>query len=137
MNPTDFANSLIAWLLDGDVALQYQVHRDLLGQERADLQARIAAEGWGKQFLAARQPAGHWGRGFYQPKWTSTHYTLLDLRHLCIAPDHAQILESVVYVLNSSQGGGWRRQSGENQRRERRVRQRHGSELCQLLRRAA
>jgi hypothetical protein len=90
---------LLAWLLDGDVALQYQVHRDLLGQERPDLQARIATEGWGAQFLAARQPAGHWGRGFYQPKWTSTHYTLLDLRNLCIAPDQAPIRESVVYVL--------------------------------------
>jgi hypothetical protein len=104
MTPTDTANSLIAWLLDGDVAIQYQVHRDLLGQERADLQARIAVEGWGRQFLAARQPAGHWGRWFYQPKWTSTHYTLLDLRHLCTAPDHAQIRESVVYVLTHHKG---------------------------------
>lgn len=54
------ANRLIAWLLDGDVALQYQVQRDLLGRERPDLQAFIATEGWGAQFLAlfklARQP---------------------------------------------------------------------------------
>jgi hypothetical protein len=95
---------LLAWLLDGDVAIQYQVHRDLLGQERPDLRARIATEGWGAQFLAARQPAGHWGRWFYQPKWTSTHYTLLDLRQLCTAPDHAQIRESVVYVLTHHKG---------------------------------
>ncbi len=97
-------DSLIAWLLDGDVAIQYQVHRDLLGQERPDLQARIAAEGWGAQFLAARQPAGHWGRGFYQPKWTSTHYTLLDLRYLCIAPDLAPIQTSVAHVLTHHKG---------------------------------
>jgi hypothetical protein len=95
---------LIAWLLDGDVAIQYQVQRDLLGQERPDLQARIATEGWGARFLAARQSDGHWGRGFYQPKWTSTHYTLLDLRQLCIAPDHAQIRDSVAYVLTHHKG---------------------------------
>jgi hypothetical protein len=95
---------LIPWLLDGDVAIQYQVHRDLLAQERPDLRAPIATEGWGKQFLAARQPAGHWGRGFYQPKWTSTHYTLLDLRNLCVAPNHALIRESVVYVLTHHKG---------------------------------
>ncbi len=94
-----FSDRLVAWLLDGDVALQYQVQRDLLGQERPDLRARIATEGWGAQFLAARQPAGHWGRGFYQPKWISTHYTLLDLRHLCIAPDHGPIRESVAQIL--------------------------------------
>jgi hypothetical protein len=104
MSSATNANSLIAWLLDGDVALQYQVYRDLLGQERPDLRARIATEGWGKQFLATRQPAGHWGRGFYQPKWTSTHYTLLDLRHLCIAPDHVLISESVAYVLTHHKG---------------------------------
>ena len=98
------SNHLIAWLLDGDAAIQYQVYRDLLGQQRPDIRARIASEGWGKQFLAARHPAGLWARWFYQPKWTSTHYTLMDLRHLCIAPDHAQIRESVVYVLTHHKG---------------------------------
>ena len=58
------SNHLIAWLLDGDAAIQYQVYCDLLGQQRPDIRARIVTEGWGAQFLAARQPAGHWGRGF-------------------------------------------------------------------------
>ena len=57
---------LIPWLLDGNVAIQYQVHRDLLGQERPDLRARIAAEGSGKQFLADDWPAAGVG-GSYQP----------------------------------------------------------------------
>ncbi len=99
MTQTIFPDPLIRWLLDGDVAIQYQVHRDLLDEERPDLQARIASEGWGAQFLAARQPEGHWGRGFYQPKWISTHYTLLDLKHLCIAPDHPQIRASIDHIL--------------------------------------
>ena len=101
----EFLNDrLLDWLLAGDVAIQYQGHRDLLDEERPDLRARIATEGWGAQFLAARRPDGHWGRGFYQPKWTSTHYTLLDLRHLCIAPDHALIRESVANVLARHKG---------------------------------
>jgi len=37
---------IISWLLQGDVSIQYQVHRDLLGNDRKDLQDRIANEGW-------------------------------------------------------------------------------------------
>lgn len=93
------SNQILDWLLAGDVSIQYQVHRDLLDDDRADLRIRIAAEGWGAQFLGARQPEGHWGRGFYQPKWISTHYTLLDLKHLGIAPEQSPIQESIRYIL--------------------------------------
>lgn len=99
MMPHPITNDLLNWLLEGDVAIQYQVCRDLLDEERPDLQARIATEGWGAQFLSARRPEGHWGRGFYQPKWISTHYTLLDLKHLGSAPDHPQIRESIHHIL--------------------------------------
>ncbi len=96
------------WLLDGDIAVQYQVHRDLLDADRPDLQAHIATEGWGARFLATRNPDGHWGRGFYWPKWTSSHYTVLDLRHLCLAPGHPQVLETINLILTEAkdaQGG--------------------------------
>lgn len=43
------------WLLEGDVSIQYQVYRDLLDQERPDLQQRISNEGYGAQFLSKRQ----------------------------------------------------------------------------------
>jgi hypothetical protein len=76
--------SIIEWLLEGDVSIQYQVYRDLLEQQRPDLKVRISLEGWGARFLSLRKDNGHWGMKFYQPKWTSTHYTLLDLRNLCI-----------------------------------------------------
>lgn len=99
MKPDPIPLHLLDWLLAGDVAIQYQVYRDLLHQERPDLRARIATEGWGAQFLGARRPEGHWGRGFYQPKWISTHYTLLDLKHLGIAPDHSQIRDSIHHIL--------------------------------------
>lgn len=90
---------LIEWLLAGDVAIQYQVQRDLLDQERPDLRRRIAHEGWGAHFLRLRRAEGHWGRGFYSPKWTSTHYTLLDLKHLGLSPRHPLIRESVAQIL--------------------------------------
>ncbi len=87
------------WLLQGDVAIQYQVHRDLLGDERPDLQERIATGGWGAEFLSRRQPNGHWGRSYYQPKWISTHYTLLDLRDLELPPNQPEVRETLARVL--------------------------------------
>ncbi len=98
----------LRWLLAGDVAIQYQVHRDLLDDDRPDLQVRIATEGWGARFLAARNPNGHWGHSFYQPKWISSHYTLLDLCHLGLPPNHPDALETIHLILKESkdeQGG--------------------------------
>ena len=92
---------IIEWLLEGDVSIQYQVHRDLLGNSRKDLQNRIAKEGWGKQFLAKRNSNGHWGDRFYQPKWISTHYTLLDLRNLNLNPDNRIAKETIELTLDS------------------------------------
>ena len=92
---------LITWLLEGEVSIQYQVHRDLLETDRKDLQKRIATEGWGKAFLSQRSPNGHWGDRFYQPKWISTHYTLLDLRHLGLSPDHPIPQQAISMVLES------------------------------------
>ena len=95
---------LITWLLEGDVAIQYQVYRDLLSSERPDLQNRIALEGWGKRFLSKRRPDGHWGLKFYQPKWTSSHYTILDIRNLCIDPEHPLLKESVNRIADQEKG---------------------------------
>ena len=99
---------LIDWLLQGDVAIQYQVYRNLLDQERPILQDKIALEGFGARFLSKRNPEGHWGQRFYQPKWTSSHYTLLDLRNLCIARNHQLIQQSIIKIVKeekASDGG--------------------------------
>ena len=100
MSPFNLDSEIIAWLLEGDVAIQYQVHRDLLDEIRPDLQARIATEGWGARFLSLRKEEGHWGRGFYQVKWISTHYTLLDFRNLNIAPDQPEIYASIKQIID-------------------------------------
>lgn len=98
-------DNLIAWLLDGDVSIQYQVHRDLLDSNQTHLRDRIASEGWGAQFLSFRHQQGHWGRAFYQPKWTSTHYTILDLKHLGLSPNNQEVKESLQYIFQHHKGG--------------------------------
>lgn len=93
---------IIDWLLEGDVSIQYQVWRDLLGVDKKKLQARITNEGWGQIFLSKRNIDGHWGDKFYQPKWISTHYTLLDLRNLYPPSNNKNVHETIDLVLQNS-----------------------------------
>lgn len=97
-------SSIITWLLAGDVAVQYQTQRDLLGAPAAvteALRGRIATEGWGRRFLELRDnQTGLWGNGFYSPKWISTHYTLLDLKNLGLAPQVPQYAASCQILLD-------------------------------------
>lgn len=95
---------LIEWLLEGDVSIQYQVNRDLLGTEKPHLRDRIATEGWGAKFLRFRKKEGHWGDRFYQPKWISTHYTILDLKNLGISPVNQEIRQSISQVIETLKG---------------------------------
>lgn len=101
-------NPIIHWLLEGDVSIQYQVHRDLLNSDFPELRQRIATEGWGRILLSERQSNGHWGRGFYQPKWISSHYTLLELKNLAIEltiPEARQTLDLIISNEKGSDGG--------------------------------
>lgn len=104
---TYHANDLIAWLLEGDVSIQFQVQRDLLKTNKPkqkQLQKRITTEGWGARFLALQNDNGHWGSGFYQQQWTSTHYTLLDLKHLGITQHHKHIQQTLALILQTLKG---------------------------------
>lgn len=104
MRPTPPAPEVLDWLQSGDLAVQFQVTRDVLGHPAAALQARIAHEGAGAALLAARRPDGHWGEGFYQPKWTSSHYTLLELAELGLDSGHRLPRESVALILATGKG---------------------------------
>lgn len=95
---------IIHWLLQGDVSIQYQVHRDLLGIDNKELQNRIENEGWGKKFLFLRKNNGHWGLSFYQPKWTSTHYTMLDLINLGVSPEITPLKETCTIIVETQKG---------------------------------
>ncbi len=89
----------MSWLLDGDPSIQYQTYRDLLEVNKKSLQNKISKEGWGAKYLSFQNIDGHWGKAFYQPKWTSTHYTLLDLRNLCISPNLKPIKKLIESIL--------------------------------------
>jgi len=95
-------NEVINWLLDGDVVIQYQVYRDLLDEDRKDLREKISKEGWGRKYLLLRNKDGHWGRGFYSPKWTSSHYTLIDLKNLGISPDIREAKETIELIIQNN-----------------------------------
>ena len=100
--------AIIDWLLEGDVSIQYQTHRDLLKIEKSSLRASISSIGWGAQYLFNQNKNGHWGKSFYQPKWTSSHYTLLDLKNLCISPEIPKIratIEMIAQNQKSVDGG--------------------------------
>lgn len=90
--------SIIQWLLQGDPAIVYQTHRDLIGTEEAyltQLRKNITEHGWGRRFLNARDDeTGLWGGGIYTPKWISTTYTLLDLKNLGIHPRTKEYIQS-------------------------------------------
>ncbi len=98
---------VIEWLLQGDISIQYQVHRDLLNTETKKLdrlQKKIGTEGWGRRFLSLRKDSGHWGSGFYQPKWISTHYTLLDLMSIGLSENNTRAGNSVKMILDRKTG---------------------------------
>lgn len=100
MQTTDHDDT-INWLMQGDPAIAYQCSRDLLGQDRPDLRAHIATQGWGKAYLDARNPNGFWGEGFYTPRWACSHYVLLELVGMAFPPDHPEILPSIRAIHDS------------------------------------
>ncbi len=99
--------NLIDWLLEGDVAIQYQTYRDLLGEDRVDLKNRINIEGFGKMLLDKQEANGHWGGGYYHYKWINTHYTLLELRRLnaTLTPSLTKVINDILDNIKTDDGG--------------------------------
>ena len=81
--------NLIAWLLDSDPAIRWQVMRDLTDTPASIVaaeRARVAHEGWGARLLDEQRPDGQWGDGIATPFWWSNMYTLVWLRDLGVDP---------------------------------------------------
>src|SRR5688572_9031749 len=88
---------LLAWLLDSDPALRWQVERDIVGAPPEVWEATrslVATEGFGARLLALQDPDGQWAGGAFkgfdfrgpeaadgagQP-WVATTWTLNSLR---------------------------------------------------------
>jgi len=96
---------VLDWLLDGDPSVAWQVERDLLGHTEEDwagTRSKVASEGWGLALLDLQQPDGRWDGGLYGPKWTSTNYTLLQLRRLGLEPSNEQARRGVMVLLDQA-----------------------------------
>lgn len=96
---TDFS----FWLSNQDTSIQY-LHEQLSNQQsNGELQQRIATEGYGKYLLSKQNPDGHWGKYYYQPKWTSTHYTLLQLKDCRLSSEHPACREILFKMFEECQ----------------------------------
>lgn len=85
--------AVIKWLLEGDPAIRWQVKRDLLGENEAEVlqeRQRVANQGWGADLLAQQDASGRWAGQLYNHKWISTTYTLQLLRRMGLDPENAQ-----------------------------------------------
>jgi hypothetical protein len=93
------SDEVIAWLLDSDPSIRWQVMRDLLGESDSVVareRARVAFEGWGARLLDLQAADGHWGGGPYVvPGWIATTDTLLTLRELGLEPSSGRARRAV------------------------------------------
>lgn len=99
------AEAVIAWLLDSDPTLRWQVERDLIGAPPDVWEAtrsRIAAEGHGAELLSQQGADGQWAGGAFFPAgfdfdgpeaaegagqpWTATTWSLTTLREWGMDP---------------------------------------------------
>lgn len=87
---------VIEWLLDADPAIRWQVMRDLTYDERAGQErSKVPHEGWGSLLLDNQAEDGMWGGGSYSPKWISTTYSLLLLRHFEPDPGDERVASAI------------------------------------------
>lgn len=85
----EHSHDTIDFLMEGDPAIRWQTMHDLLDAPGKEVEAErglVAQTGWGRRLLDLQDPEGTWADAIYSPKWISTTYTLLLLRHLGLAP---------------------------------------------------
>jgi hypothetical protein len=92
------------WLLEGDPSVVWQTQRDLLDRpdEAATTRSEVAARGWGRRLLDLQDPSGRWADGLYQPKWTSTTYTMLLMRRLGVDPANTAACRGAQVLLDDA-----------------------------------
>ena len=109
--------SVMAWLLEGDPAIRWQVMRDLATASPDDVaveRARVEHEGWGAQLLALEDADGLWAGGACFPAsytggepgqpWTATMHTLQTLQLLGLDPASESARRAIALV---AENGRW------------------------------
>ncbi|HSP07611.1 MAG TPA: hypothetical protein VLR94_10560 [Acidobacteriota bacterium] len=77
--------------------------RDLIGAPERTVKRerqKVEHQGWGARLLGLQDPEGTWGGGLYNPKWTSTLYTMLLLRDFGLPPSNEQARSACLLLLN-------------------------------------
>jgi hypothetical protein len=100
--------SVIAWLLDSDPSIRWQVMRDLLHRPRElwqAEQARVATQGWGARLLRHQDASGRWTPRLYGQKWISTTYSLLLLQQFGLPSGDPRTVRACMLFLDE---GSWR-----------------------------
>jgi hypothetical protein len=93
--------SVIAWLLESDPSICWQVMRDLTGapaEAVAAERARVAAEGAGARLLSLQGADGRWGGAAWNRGWNSTMHVLMLLRDMGLDPASDQARRAVGLV---------------------------------------
>ena len=93
--------AVIAWLLEGDPSVRWQVMRDLIDASASDIaaeRARVATEGAGAALLALQDRDGRWGGAAWNRGWTSTMHVLMLLREFGLDPDSDQTRRAIALV---------------------------------------
>ena len=111
-------DSVVAWLLDSDPSIRWQVMRDLLDapeEEWAAERAGVETEGWGAELLSHQDEDGQWAGGAFFPAgftreewlaegqpWTATHWALGHLREYGLDPESDRARQTVRLVGQNS-----------------------------------
>jgi hypothetical protein len=108
----------IDWLMESDVSIRWQAMRDLLDAPESEWLAernKVELEGWGAKLLEHQDEDGQWAGGAFVPRgftsaewksdgqpWTSTCYTLTQLREFGIDPTCERMQHTVALVGKNS-----------------------------------
>ncbi|MCY3413917.1 MAG: hypothetical protein INQ03_19905 [Candidatus Heimdallarchaeota archaeon] len=93
------------WILEGDPAIQYIAHRDLLDASKSDIDLfqmyMEINDGWVKTLLEKQDDAGTWMQSLHTPKWTATLWVLTFLRRLGISNSVIGFKKGIEIIVNS------------------------------------
>lgn len=102
--------TVIAWLLDSDPAIRWQVMRDLTGVPAEQVEAeraRVATEGAGARLLALQEADGSWAGEAFNQELDSTMHVLSLLRDLGLDPASEGARRAVERVRDRVRWKGW------------------------------
>jgi hypothetical protein len=90
--------TVLAWLLDSDPSIRWQVMRDLVHEPDeivAAERARVSSEGWGARLLDLQAPDGQWGGATFTQEGTCTFNTMVLLRELGLDPSSDEVRRAI------------------------------------------